>query len=110
MALIYHLLSTQTWEKTLNEDYYRPASLESEGFIHFSTQEQVLLSAARFFGHEQELVVLAIPEKRVKARLKWEEVGNEGTFPHLYGPLDLIDIETTHLIEKQADGSWRWVE
>jgi uncharacterized protein (DUF952 family) len=97
-------------KKVLNEDFYRPESLKTEGFIHLSTQEQVLETAARFYAQEREMIVLAVPERRVKAKLKCEDVPDHGRFPHLYAPLDLADIETTHLIEQRPDGQWVWVQ
>ena len=110
MPLLYHLISSPAWEKTLEKDFYRPASLKTEGFIHFSTREQVLETAARFYAQEREMVVLAVPERRIKAKLKWGEGPEDGRFSHLYAPLGLGDIETTDLIEQQPDGQWVWVQ
>ena len=67
MPLLYHLLSRPEWEATLQSDGpYLPASLETEGFIHLSTRDQLIGSATRFFQQESELVVLEISEKKLK--------------------------------------------
>ncbi len=40
--VIYHILPLADWKAAKKAGDYRPASLESQGFIHFSRAEQVL--------------------------------------------------------------------
>lgn len=107
MALIYHLILPKEWEKTLNKSSYAPASLAEEGFIHFSTQEQVLRTAERFYGDQSEMVVLEVSEKQVKPHLKWETADGE-QFPHVYSGLPLEAIANTRVIWKNKAGTWEW--
>ena len=107
MALIYHLISPSDWEKTLNKSSYAPSSLAEEGFIHFSTKDQVLRTASRFFGDASEMVVLEVSEKQVKPDLKWEEADGE-LFPHVYAGLPLEKVTNTRVIWKNPKGEWLW--
>ncbi|RMG30742.1 MAG: DUF952 domain-containing protein [Bacteroidetes bacterium] len=109
-CMIYHLVTTQAWERFLREDrdIYRPPSLKTEGFIHCSTRAQLLDTAQRHFEGEEQLVVLGIVEKRIKPLLKWEP-GREGqVFPHIYGGLPVSAIETTDLLSRNAAGEWEF--
>ncbi|MDX1909302.1 MAG: DUF952 domain-containing protein [Bacteroidia bacterium] len=108
MPLIYHLVPADEWSQVLNLNVYRPASLATEGFIHCSYRDQVLATAARFFSAYDDLVVLVINEKRVKAHLK-AEAAHEELFPHVYRELTLDDVEDTHMLLKGPDGVWEWV-
>lgn len=110
MAYIYHLIRPSDWEKTLQKDAYKPASLKDEGFIHFSNKEQVLESAKLHFPDVDQLVLLAVHEKRVKNQLKWEASRKGELFPHLYSKLRLEWIDTTFLLSRNAEGKWEWEE
>lgn len=108
MPILYHLLPPTEWETALRGEQYHPASLASEGFIHFSTQAQLLGSATQFFTDADELVVLEVPEKRLKPQLKYEAAPDGRLFPHYYGPLDLALVENTRLLFRNAQGEWEW--
>ena len=68
---------------------YRAPSLETEGFIHFSTKDQVLATANWLYHGQTGLVLLAVDCDRLTAPLKYDEVPGHGTFPHLYGALNI---------------------
>jgi uncharacterized protein (DUF952 family) len=108
MALIYHLVPPTEWEQALEKGSYHPASLASEGFIHFSTRAQLIQSATRFFAGEQVLVVLEIPERRLQAQLKYEAAGDGDLFPHYYQALDIEMVEDTRMLHRNAQGEWTW--
>lgn len=88
---ILHICHAIDWETSQRLGEYRPASLELEGFIHFSRREQVLRVANHFYRGHQELVLLWVDPSRLSASLLWEPVDSD-TFPHLYGPLNLDAI------------------
>lgn len=46
--MIYHVVSTSDWQKALDQGYYEPSSLESEGFIHASKENQVKAVIERY--------------------------------------------------------------
>lgn len=91
---LFHLVGRDEWAQAQAAGTYAPASLALEGFIHFSTAEQLAGSAARFFAGRDDLVVVAVDEQRLAATLRFDPVGGEA-FPHLYGALNLdavIDV------------------
>lgn len=108
MALIYHLVAPQEWEQALQKGVHQPPSLASEGFIHFSTREQLLGSATRFFAEHQELVVVEISEAKLAPHLKYEPAGDGRLFPHYYQRLDLELVANTRMLFRNHKGEWEW--
>lgn len=88
MALILHITPRQHWELAQANQVYRCESLNTEGFIHCSTPQQVVKVANLFFAGQSGLVLLEIACDRLESELRYEEVNGE-FFPHLYGPLNL---------------------
>ena len=89
MAEIFHIVPRVEWEALAAGDLYRPASLESEGFIHCSTREQVIGTANGIFRGQHGLLLLTIDSERVVPEIISEDCYESGqAFPHIYGPLD----------------------
>lgn len=88
--MIFHIATRDSWDEAARAGTYRAETLETEGFIHCSTAEQVAQVANVRFRGREDLLLLWIDESRVRAEIKWEEASDgTGTFPHIYGPLDI---------------------
>ena len=61
--MIYHITKRAAWEQSLTKGHYSASSLDSEGFIHCSTRDQVLGVAQDLFRGQSDLVLLCINEK-----------------------------------------------
>lgn len=59
----------------------------ADGFIHFSTAEQLPETLARHFAGQAPLILLAYDAVQLGAALKWEPSRGGALFPHLYAPL-----------------------
>lgn len=105
---IYHLLLPETWERALMENYYYPASLKEDGYIHCSTEAQLMESARLHFAEHEQLVVLEILVKRVLKTLVWEPGRAEEDFPHIYAMIPWEAIDNTRTLEKMSDGTFAW--
>ncbi len=96
--MIYHVVTTQNWQKALQQGFYEAASLATEGFIHASKAEQVAAVLERYYKNQVNLLLLHIDETKLTATLKYElapSINEE--FPHIFGRLNLdavIKIET----------------
>lgn len=88
MSVIQHITTRSAWELAQAEGEYAPASLEREGFIHFSDPHQVAAVASARYRGVPDLVLLNVSTKRVAAPLKYESADGD-RFPHLYGALNL---------------------
>lgn len=101
---LFHITTRAAWTEATELGSYRPASLASEGFVHLSTDEQWLRSANRFFRGQAGLVLLAVRQDRLTARLVFEKADDE-LFPHLYGALNLDAVLEVHELPTNDDGS-----
>jgi uncharacterized protein (DUF952 family) len=68
MSIILHIAPLSVWESAASSGYYKPPSLDSDGFIHCSTIEQTVETANQFYANQQDLVLLCI-DKNKAARL-----------------------------------------
>lgn len=77
MAMILHLISKadyDAWQAQPAGEPLRPASLTSEGFIHCTAGDDLMLTVANLFykGQTDDFLVLEIDEGKVTAPVKWE--------------------------------------
>ncbi len=91
--LLFHLVSPQEWREAQEKGIYQPTSLETEGFIHFSSARQIKGVHRKYYGERRDLLLLVVDETRLDSPLRWESPpGTEERFPHLYGPLNLSAV------------------
>lgn len=89
MSNIFHITQRQKWENYKILGNYRSDTLDTEGFIHCSTKQQLVDVANRFYAHQQDLVLLFINSNLVQAEIRYEEAEVNQLFPHIYGELNL---------------------
>ena len=85
---LFHITTRTAWNHAQSSRAYRPPTLDSEGFIHLSTDEQWRHTLHRFYRDEPDLVILRIDPSRLRSELRFERADGED-FPHLYGPLEV---------------------
>lgn len=85
------MASSASWRRAQAAGCYRAASLDSEGFIHCCTDQQLSGVLERYFEDRSDLVLLRIDPGRLLPELRWE-----GGFPHLYGELGLEAVISAH--------------
>ena len=97
MTIIYHMADKAEWEAAKKAGAY-PGSPNDikDGFIHFSTKETVVQSAAKHRTGEKNLLLLSFDSEVAGDDLKWEEARGGVPFPHLYCALnpDWVATET----------------
>jgi uncharacterized protein (DUF952 family) len=55
-------------------------------------------------------VLLEIDPTKLTADLRFDPVPNLGSFPHLYGPLNIDAVQQVFPFEPDDDGSFSWPE
>lgn len=73
-----------------------------DGFIHFSTAVQVGETAARHFGGQTDLLLVAITTDGLD--LRWEPSRHGDPFPHLYTDLPLSHVRWVRPLPLGAEG------
>jgi len=110
--LILHITSKKEWLEAQQRGEYVAPSLKSEGFIHCSTEKQVLHVANAFYRGQNDLVLLKLDEARLKPELKWEPPAgppapghsSSDLFPHIFGPINLTAVASVLDFEPDSAG------
>ncbi|WP_114965730.1 DUF952 domain-containing protein [Alkalilacustris brevis] len=91
--LIYKIFRRAEWEAfdTAGRTLGAPVDL-ADGYIHLSTAEQVMETAAKHFAAESNLVLVAVDSDALGEALRWEPSRGGQLFPHLYRPLIRADV------------------
>jgi uncharacterized protein (DUF952 family) len=106
MPLILHIADRPTWQIAQTTGAYRHASLDAEGFIHCSKPEQLVGVANTFFRGQQGLILLCIDSERLQAELRYDEVGDQQYFPHIYGEINLDAVQQVLDFNPNPDGEF----
>lgn len=95
MAMIYKIFRTDEYEDFVARGTTEGASVDrADGFIHFSTADQVRETAAKHFSGEDGLKLLSVDPDALGEALKWEVSRGGELFPHLYRNLFAADIDS----------------
>jgi len=97
---IFHITTEEQWQKAQEQGFYTAESLEKEGFIHASTEEQIPKVLAVFYQGQSNLVLLEIDLEQLEPEVRWEapvhpkgqsveEIAETEVFPHIYGKINL---------------------
>lgn len=108
---IYKIATTEQWETALESGTFKGAPIDlSDGFIHFSTADQVGETLSKHFHGQKNLLLVAVPSLTLGEALKWEVSRGGALFPHLYASLNVNTAEDVSPIEDLEDGSHRLPE
>lgn len=104
---IFHIVAPGVWAAAVDAGEYRPPSVDSEGFVHFSFAEQVAGTANAIYRDEPDLIVVEIDSGAVPHELRVEDSYGSGLeFPHLYGPIPTATATATHELTRDGNGDW----
>lgn len=113
--MIYHITSRSAWGEARQAGEYRAESLTTEGFIHCSTNTQILPVVEKYYMGQQDLLLLVIEPEQLSSELKWEPpsggtpppgVPEGDLFPHIYGPINLEAVVKTVDLTSHPDGHY----
>ena len=95
--VIYKICPMSEWNCANEQGVYKGSKDDlRDGFIHFSSFDQVLGTLDKHFVGQYDLVLLKVETELLDPnQLKWEKSRNDEEFPHLYGELNLdavIDV------------------
>jgi uncharacterized protein (DUF952 family) len=103
--MIYHMCRADEWEAAVASGAYAGSSQDkADGFIHFSTADQIVESARRHRAGQDGLLLLAIDPAVLGDRLKWEPSRSGALFPHVYGTIAPDESAWVKPLPLGADG------
>ncbi|MBM3576199.1 MAG: DUF952 domain-containing protein [Alphaproteobacteria bacterium] len=105
MTHIYKIVSRSDWRAAEAASVFHGAAVDlADGFIHFSTAEQVEETAARYFAGQTDLLLVAVNAAKLGDALRWEASRGGALFPHLYAPLSFEAVAKVDPLPIGADG------
>lgn len=106
MTLIYKISPGKDWQQAEARGRFSGAPVDlADGFIHFSTAEQVRETAAKHFAGQDGLVLVAVEAEALGEGLKWEPSRGGALFPHLYGELEMSAVRWVRELPLGAGGA-----
>ena len=91
--LVYKIFRRPEWDALVRDGHSAGAPVDlADGYIHLSTAQQVMETAARHFRGESDLVLVALDSDRLGPSLRWEPSRGGDLFPHLYRALRREDV------------------
>jgi uncharacterized protein (DUF952 family) len=105
MSLIYKICPRGLWAEAERAGVFRGSPVDvADGFIHFSTAEQAVETAAKHFAGQGDLLLIAVEAAALGPALKWEPSRGGALFPHLYGDMRLTDVRWVKPLPLGPDG------
>src|SRR3974390_2634133 len=102
--MIYKVCTRTAWLSATAAGFPGTEADAADGFIHFSTAEQLAGTLARHFAGVSDLILVAVDDERLGPRLKWEPSRGGQLFPHLSAALPLGAVAWTKPLPDEVDG------
>jgi uncharacterized protein (DUF952 family) len=103
---IYKIAPEALWREAETKGRFAGAPVDlADGFVHFSTADQVRETAARHFAGQKDLLLVAVDEEKLGPALKYEASRGGALFPHLYGPFFLDAVAWVRPLPLGLDGA-----
>lgn len=105
MATIYKICERAAWQEAEGAGIYRGSAVDlRDGFIHFSSAEQVAETAAKHFAGQTDLLLIAVDGDALGPALKWEISRGDVLFPHLHAALPLGAVRWVRPLPDEIGG------
>jgi len=105
-TLIYKIVPAPLWREAERLGRLDGAPVDlADGFIHFSTAEQVRETGEKHFKGQDDLLLVTVDPGRLHDALIYEPSRGGALFPHLYAPLPLEAVIGVEPLPMNADGS-----
>ncbi len=73
-----------------------------DGFIHFSTAQQLLGTYQKYFADVDPVVLLSIAAEPLGSALRFEASRDGALFPHLYAPLAMRAVTQVQVLTRDT--------
>jgi len=102
---IYKIVPALLWQEARRTGRFDGAPVDlADGFVHFSTRDQVAETATRHFEGQTDLLLVAVDAAALGDKLLYEPSRGGALFPHLYAPLMLDAVLWEKPLTLGADG------
>lgn len=103
--IVYKICAKELWQEAEAAGVFFGAPVDhADGFIHFSTADQVVETAAKHFAGQRDLLLIAVEAERLGPALKYEPSRGGALFPHLHAPMPLAAVVWAKPLPLDATG------
>jgi uncharacterized protein (DUF952 family) len=103
--VVFKIVAADEWREAEAAGVFVGAAVDrADGFIHFSTAEQALETAAKWFAGRDNLILAAVDAEALGADLRWEPSRGGALFPHLYAALPMSAVVWARPLKLGPDG------
>ncbi|RDI57710.1 DUF952 domain-containing protein [Microvirga subterranea] len=93
MKIIFKICPEPLWREAEKAGIFEGAPIDIiDGYLHFSTAQQVRETASRHFAGQRDLLLVAIDGDRLGDDLRYEPSRGGDLFPHLYAALPMSAV------------------
>ena len=104
---VFKILRPGEWRAARNVRSYTGAPVDlADGYIHFSTIDQLQETADKYFSSETIVHIIAFAVASWADDLRWEPSRGGHLFPHLYRSLDMTLAAKNWAIKKETDAQF----
>ena len=104
---IYKICTKSELLEAKNQSRFTGSKKDLEdGYIHFSSEEQVEGTLKKFYSNQKNLILLKVDTLKLD-HLIWEQASDGNMFPHLYSTLDLSNVVDEFEISLGKDGCYK---
>lgn len=90
---IYKVLRAAEWAELQARGRTSGAPVDvADGYVHFSTAEQLPVTLEKHFAGETGLVLVAVDPDAAGEAIRWEPSRGGALFAHLYRDLEMSDV------------------
>lgn len=105
IAHVYKICGAADWRAAVETGSYAGSPDDRrDGYIHLSTSAQLPGTAAKYFAHQKDLVLVAFAAASLARELRWEPARGGALFPHVYGVLRTRDALWVMPLDLGEDG------
>lgn len=105
MIYIYKIATMAEWSAASKTGSFNGSSDDRrDGYIHFSTRDQLQHTLEKHFKGKRDLVLIAFEASKLGSALKWEQSRGGELFPHLYANVSVSDASWQRPLREDATG------
>ncbi|MBB4304879.1 uncharacterized protein (DUF952 family) [Rhodobium orientis] len=110
-SIIYKICDRPLWAAAEAAGAFAGAPVDhADGYIHFSTADQVAETAEKHFVDADDLLLIAVDASVLGDALHYAPSRGGALFPHLYGTLPMSAVMWVQPLERDADGLFLFPE
>ena len=105
--LIFKIVLATEWREAQAVGMYAGSTKDrADGFLHFSTQEQLQGTLNRYYANANDLILVAVDANGLGGALKYEPSTAGALYPHLYRSLPLSAVIWARPIARGKTGEF----